>query len=207
MKNHMRNVYVAFAVMGVLSTNLAWSDEKMSATGKAGKEAAPSMDEMMKKTEAAATPGTRHKALDPLVGEWNVEARFWMPGSDQPMESKGTAKSYWILDGRFVQEEFNGEFMGKPFKGIGITGYDNIKEKYVSTWIDDMSTGVMFTEGPAKGKEFTLEGKVSCPPTGEKDKAVKTVIRIQSKDKHVVEMHDPTLGEKSKTGEIIYTRK
>jgi len=30
----------------------------------------PKMNEMMKKTEAACTPGPAHRVLDPLVGDW-----------------------------------------------------------------------------------------------------------------------------------------
>ena len=43
--------------------------------------------------------------------------------------------------------------------------------------------------------------------TGEKDMPVKQVLRIISPDKHVFEMHDPTISDNSKTMEITYTRK
>ena len=36
------------------------------------------MEEMMKKAEAASAPGIAHQALEPLVGEWNVEVKTWM---------------------------------------------------------------------------------------------------------------------------------
>jgi hypothetical protein len=115
----------------------------------------------------------------------------------------------WILDGRFLQEDFNGEFMGKQFQGIGVTGYDNMKKKYVGSWIDSMSTGVFSSEGTADtdGKEFTFQGKMDDPMTGQKNKPFKWVVRILDADKHTFEMHDLTLGEKSKTMEMTYTRK
>src|SRR5688572_31470819 len=77
----------------------------------------PKMQEMMKKVEAAGTPGAAHKGLDPLVGDWNAEVKLWMAPEAPPNVSKGSAKSTWILNGRFVQQEFKGEFMGKPFRG------------------------------------------------------------------------------------------
>ena len=33
------------------------------------------------------------------------------------------------MNGRFVQEEFQGEMMGKAFRGMSLIGYDNQKQK------------------------------------------------------------------------------
>jgi Protein of unknown function (DUF1579) len=90
---------------------------------------------------------------------------------------------------------------------MGLTGYDNTKQKYNSVWIDDMHTSMFTSEGEGEnGKVITLEGKYDCPMTGRKDLPMKQVILIISKDKHVFEMHDPTRGD-SKIMEITYTRK
>ena len=99
--------------------------------------------------------------------------------------------------------------MGKPFHGLSFTGYDNAKKKYHNVWMDDMHTAMFTSEGEVGdgGKAITLEGTYHCPLTGEKDKAMKQVIRIISPDKHVFEMHDPSKGKDSKTMEISYTRK
>jgi hypothetical protein len=127
---------------------------------------------MMKKAEAAGTPGSAHRALDALVGDWSIDARCWMTPDGPPAVNKGTSKVRWILGDRFVQEDFNGEFMGKAFHGIGLTGYDNMKKKYVGSWIDDMSTGMFVTEGTADadGKGFTFHGKMDDPMTGQRNK-------------------------------------
>ena len=164
----------------------------------------------MKRWEAASTPGEAHKALEPLVGEWQIEARFWMQGPDaEPVESKGTTKGKWILGNRFIQEELNGEMMGQPFQGIGTTGYDNLKKKYVSTWVDNMNTMISISEGTydPQAKVFTFTGKMDDIISGQKDKPFKYILRVVSNDKHIFEMHDPSLGAKSKNGEITYTRK
>ena len=47
-----------------------------------------------------------------------------------------------LLDGRFLQQEFTGEMMGQPFSGVGINAYDNLRKRYVTTWIDTMGTGI-----------------------------------------------------------------
>ena len=162
----------------------------------------------MKKAEAACTPGPAHKALEPLVGDWNAEVKMWMAPDAPPTITKGTAKSTWALKGRFVQQEFSGEFMGKPFRGISFTGYDNVRQKYRSVWIDDMSTTMVTSEGDADsgGKVITFGGNYACAMTGEKNKETKQIYRIVSRDKHVFEMYDPAQGD-AKTMEITYTRK
>jgi hypothetical protein len=202
MKNitHVRATIVLGTLMAVVALNpIAYASDKVD----------PKMEEMMKKMEAAGTPGAAHKALDPLVGDWEAEVKMWMAPDAPPTVTKATAKSTWVMKGRFVQQEFNGEFMGKPFRGLSLTGYDNAKQKYNSVWIDDMNT-TMFTsegEGTDGNKVITLEGSYDCAMTGEKNKASRQVYRIISRDKHIFEMHDPSKGANSKTMEITYTRK
>lgn len=164
---------------------------------------------MMKKMAAAGQPGAGHKALEPLVGEWNAEVKSYMSPTGEPMVTKGTSKAEWFMNGRFVREEFSGEMMGKPFRGVSVTGYDNLKGKYNTAWIDDMSTSIHTSLGTVSedGKVITFEGRMDCPMTEEKDMPVRQVLRILSPDKHVFEMHDPRKGADSKTMEITYTRK
>ncbi len=99
--------------------------------------------------------------------------------------------------------------MGKPFNGMSLTGYDNMKQKYIAVWVDDMSTGMVMTEGSAEnnGKAITFMGKMNCPATGEKDMPIRHVLRIVSPNKHVFEMYDASKGTEAKTMEITYTRK
>ena len=162
----------------------------------------------MKKAEELSTPGPAHKVLEPLVGDWSAEVKFWMAPDAPPTVTKGTAKSTWRLKDRYVQAEFNGEFMGKAFQGLSLTGFDNVRQKYRTVWIDDMSTTLVTSEGDADsgGKVITFKGDYACAMTGEKHKACKQVYRILSNDKHVFEMYDPAQGD-SKMMEITYTRK
>ena len=46
-----------------------------------------------------------------------------------------------------MEERFTGNFLDCPFQGRGTTGYDNIKQKYVLSWVDSMSTGILSCEG------------------------------------------------------------
>jgi len=194
------------AAVGLSASRAAAAESEKPASRPAD---APSMEEVMKKWEAVATPGPAHKTLEAFVGDWNVSSKWWMVPDAPPAESKGTSKVSAILGGRFVQEDYAGTFMGKPMKGMGLTGYDNFKKKYVSLWVDDAGTAMFTSEGTADpdGKVFTFLGKMDDPLSGEKDKAVKYVIRLVGPDKRVFEMHELARGAKSLVAEMTYTRK
>jgi len=176
------------------------------------KSASPKSDadkqEMMKKVQAAGTPGQGHKALEHFVGNWKAEVKCWMEPGGAPNLSQATAKASWTMNGRFLQEDFQGEMMGKPFHGRTILGYDNTKQTFNSVWVDDMHTSMFTTEGRGDNgnKVITLEGRSTCPATGRKDIPMKVVLRVISPDKHTFEMFDGSKGENARTMEITYTR-
>jgi hypothetical protein len=165
-------------------------------------------EEMMKRMEAAATPGPGHKALDALVGEWKAEVKCWHEPGGAAEVSHGTAKTRWILNGRYLEEEFQGEMMGRPFTGKSLVGYDNVRERFNMVWISDMQTSMFITEGKGEdgNKLITLEGKADCPATNQRDVPMKSVYRVVGRDKHLFEMYDGSKGY-AKTMEITYTRK
>jgi hypothetical protein len=207
MKRSIKYTLAALISVAGFVVSLALADNKPESKSTSAVD--PQMAEMMKKAEEASAPGAAHKKLEPFVGEWNAEVKMWMTPDAPPTVSKGTAKSAWILNGRFVQEDFSGEMMGKPFKGMSLTGYDNVRQKYRSVWVDDMSTTIVTSEGDADaaGKIFTFGGNYACAMTGEKNKESTMVYRILSRDKHVFEMYDLAEGKKTKMMEISYTRK
>jgi hypothetical protein len=175
-------------------------------------EQAAMMEEMMKKHQELGSPSEWHAKLNPVIGEWDVETKMWMggKGSGDPTVSKGSSKNTWIMGGRYVRQDYQGEMMGQPFNGISLMGYDNFSKKYVSMWIDDMSTMFSVMEGSVDrtGKVFTTYGKMHEWMTGELDKTVKYVTRIIDEDKHVFEIHDTYIGEPNTLVlELTYTRK
>lgn len=201
-----RNIYYSGAtlvVAAVFVAGLALADDKTTPSADKQKPDAA------KQMEQAIAPGAAHKALESFIGEWKAEVKAWMAPGQPPAESKGTAKVTWIMDGRYVQEDFSGDFMGQPFRGMSLTGYDNVRGKYRSVWVDNMSTTMVTSEGDldAAGKVLTFNGEYACAMTGEKHKKSTLISRIVNKDKHIFEMHDPSLGANSKVMEITYTRK
>ena len=52
-----------------------------------------------------------------------------------------------MFGGFWVTSEFESDFMGMPFQGRSVVGYDAMKGKYVGTWIDTMSSYMAIMEG------------------------------------------------------------
>jgi hypothetical protein len=205
----LRITLCAIATLGTLMLAAGPARSQEKAKGEA--KQAVDMQEMMKKWMEAATPGEPHKLLSQFVGKWDTLTRMWMDGSGKvAAESKGTSDIKWILDGRFLLEESTGQVMGMPYKGMIITGYDNYKKRYVFSYVDNMGTANYTGEGTVdlSGKIMTLQGKMDDPMLGERDKPVKYVTRIVSKDQHVFEIYDLAgTPQEFKAVEIVYTRK
>jgi Protein of unknown function (DUF1579) len=123
---------------------------------------------MMEMYKKLATPGEPHKQLASLAGSWTTQTKEWMEPGKPPAEATGSVEMKMLLDGRFLQQEYNSTMMGQPYSGIGITAYDNLRKKYVSTWIDSMGTGIFVMEGTASadGETITLQGQHAEPGGG-----------------------------------------
>ena len=194
-------VSMALALLVVCTSVFAQDAMKheMSADQKA------QMDAMMK----AMMPGDAHKLLGNMVGTFDAKVTAWMMPGEPPMNSTGTAVNSWIMGNRFVEQKFTGSFMGQPFHGLGYTGYDNVKKTYWSSWMDDMSTGVMNSLGSTSdgGKTWKFSAMMPDPVTG-KEAPVEEHITIADKDHHLFEMWSPGPdGKMMKMMEIVYTRK
>lgn len=186
------------------------NQEKGKATKKtaAAKKGAPSMDEMMAEYAKYGAPGLEHQRIKALEGSWSTTSKMWM-GPGEPKTSNGSSEKKWIHDGRFLQEEFRGEFMGKPFSGMGLLGYDHYKKKYNGIWTDSMATSIWvgLGAGGADGKSVSLIGSFDDVLTGKK-KTVRAVTRIVDQNQHIFEWYEPGPdGKEVKTMEVTYTRK
>ena len=153
------------------------------------------------------TPGEIHKMLAGSQGDWKAQVTLWMQPGAPPTTSTATEKNEMILGGRYLQSTHKGDFMGMPFEGIGITGYDNAAKKFVTTWIDNMGTGIMTLEGKWDGKSNSIEfkGKTTDPLTG-KDMEVREVIKFVDTNNQVMEMYMKQGGKEYKTMEVKFTR-
>src|SRR5258707_5978570 len=132
-----------------------------------------------------------------------------------PQESKGTAtrKStmgghYFTMDvtGKLQMPGEDGKMKDMQFKGMGVEGYDNVKKKFVSSWIDNMGTGIQFSEGtydPAT-KTFTFTSVMEMMPGMRTP--VREVLKMTDKDHMMMEWYETPGGQEKTTMEIAYTR-
>ena len=173
----------------------------------AGADQQQAMDAYMKATQ----PGPEHEWLKQFAGDWDADVKILNPDGSSQSNTKGVMHVESVLGGRYLQITYSGEMtMGDqkmPFHGIGLGGYDNGKKKYVNVWVDEMSTGVMLTEGTRDGQTVTAEGSATDPMSGQPIK-VKEVINVPDKDHHKYELFmTGEDGKMFKVMEIGYTRK
>lgn len=164
------------------------------------------MAAMMEAYEKAATPGAEHAALGRMVGEWDIEVRMYMDPSGEPMVSRGTSKTEWIMDGRFVRETVTGDFMGDPFHGMGLTGYNNVTGDYESAWIDDHTTQLYRYRGWKDDEgRMVFVSESEDPVSGEMVKG-RTVSEFLSDDEMVTRSYEDRGDGEVLTMELRYTR-
>lgn len=179
-------------------------------------EKKPNEKEMMAMMMEMAKPGENHKQMQEMVGNWSYVVKWWMNPEGPPSESKGASVTRSVMDGRYFISEHqgkmqmpgpDGKIMDMEFKGMAIEGYDNAKKKFVSSWIDNMGTGIMNSEGTydSATKTLTYYAEYEMMP-GMKMK-VRQVIQIADKDHHSMEFFEMRGDKEVKTMEISYTRK
>lgn len=165
-------------------------------------------DSAMKAWMSYMTPGDIHKMLAKDDGEWNEEITLWMAPGAPPTKSTATASNKMIMGGRYQESRHAGNFMGMPFEGYSVVGYDNAKKVFVSSWVDNMGTGIMFMEGKwdEKTKTIHFTGKTTDPSSG-KDVPVRETFTWIDNNKQKMEMFMTQAGKEYKSMEILFTRK
>jgi hypothetical protein len=176
----------------------------------------PNMQEMMKQMMELAKLNENHKLLTDLDGNWNYTIKMWMnPDQAKPQESKGTAVRKSVMGGRYVMMDVTGKMQmpgedGKmkdmQFKGMALEGYDNVKKKFVSSWIDNMGTGIQFSDGTYDPATKTLTYTSEVEPMPGMKMPVKEVIKVVDNNHMTLEWYENHGGQEKKTMEINYTR-
>jgi hypothetical protein len=135
-------------------------------------------------------------------------------GADEWLETNGVIVRQSIMGGRNLLADFDvpmlpgasGQLEKKDFKGKSIEGYDSVRQKFVSVWIDNASTGPTIFEGnydPAS-RTFTYTSETE-PAPGKKTK-VRELIKIADSGHYSLEWFEEHNDREIKTIEINYTR-
>jgi hypothetical protein len=221
MKTFISSITILFATLIALpSFAQSPAESPAVATSPAAASAAgsqPNPQEMMKQMIELSKLNENHKLLADMNGNWNYTIKFWMnpDPNAKPQESKGTAVRKSVMDGRYFVMDVSGKMQmpgedGKmkdvQFKGMGLEGYDNVKQKFVASWIDNMGTGIQSSEGtydPAT-KTLTYTSVIEMMPGMRTP--VREVLKATDKDHMMLEWYETRGGQEKKTMEINYTR-
>ena len=164
----------------------------------------------MQKMYEVGTPGQQHAMLAKSNGTWDAEMTMWMSEGAPGQVMKSSCTNKMMYDGRYQQSNFKGDFGGMPFEGTSITGYDNAEKMYFSTWMDNMSTGMMSMKGTWDDatKSINFKGKMICPANG-LECEMREVYKIVDDNTHIMEMYGPDMktGKEYKNMEIKFTRR
>lgn len=100
--------------------------------------------------EAGAPPlPPEVKRLQAWVGTWDAEVTM------MGQTTKGSETCRVECGGHWLVTEHTGSFMGMPFQGKGLTGFDASKGAYSGVWIDSSGSPMsVFTDGA-----FSADGK------------------------------------------------
>ena len=212
MKTRIGRYGLAVCCVAVLAGGLVWGQQKSGDKDTDKSEPTePTANgfDFMEYLRTTGGPGPEHEHLKRSIGKWDVKAKFYMTPGMPPDESTGTCEFRSILGGRFITQEYEAisPSMG-PFSGFGINGFDRLKGKYVSVWMDSMGTGIYLSEGTAdpSGKKFTYMWEGEDPRTRQNKKS-KMVTEEVSDDKMTMKMWEVNKdGSERLEMEITYTR-
>ena len=154
------------------------------------------------------TPGEIHKMVASWDGEWSEEILMWRDPELPPTKYKADCTNKMLFDGRYQVSDHTGEFDGMPFEGRSTLAYDNGLGKFLSTWIDNMGTGIMYMEGEwdADTRTITFYGKVFDPMEGKMIDAKET-FQVIDDNTQLMKMFKVEDDEDVKTMEIVFRRK
>ncbi|RZA14700.1 MAG: DUF1579 domain-containing protein [Proteobacteria bacterium] len=100
--------------------------------------------------------GPSHRLLEAFVGTWKVEGDTHGEGNKD--EAYGTEIYRW-LDGEFFLEyHWDRTISGKRHTGLGVVGYDDFKQKYMTRNFDNLGFFREYETTIEKGV-MTLQGK------------------------------------------------
>jgi len=97
--------------------------------------------------KSAGAPNAHHQKLAQLKGDWNFTTQWRAAADAKAYESRGTSTFTVLYGGRYVEQRMTGSVLGNSYEGRGMLGYDNRKNLFVSSWIDNHQTSIINAEG------------------------------------------------------------
>jgi Protein of unknown function (DUF1579) len=211
---HIKSVLVLLLSLGT-GLQFVWSSQRSIYPG-----ATVEKQEQMPKWKSRGLPGPGHAALEPLVGTWRVQmsiyATFGRSPDDPAIVSDDlTCKRQWVAEGRYLEDLTEGTAAGGLYWRKGWLGYSNMDRRYEWVTIDAVNTTMMsYVSAAGSGDKmpismtgvFTDQGVAGEQNVG-KSVGMRTVIKIESIDRHVFELYfTPPAKREVLATRQIYTR-
>lgn len=148
------------------------------------------------------TPGAPHKDLARMEGKWTATITMYMEGAQT---SEGSYEGEMVLGGRYLLGRYKNTYMGQPYEGLSLDGYDNGKQQFFSMWLDSMGTGYYLAHGTASadGKVVKHQGTMSMGPMEIPSRSETVYV---DKDTVKFTMWQSMGGQESKAMEAVYKR-
>jgi hypothetical protein len=208
-----RRTAVAAALLGAA---LLWPEPAAARTKKKKTRAArpaaaaPAGDAAMKAWLAGAEPGAPHALLTRMAGSFALESRFFAGPEAAPVVTAATVEQSMVLGGRYLRQEFACTMNGQAYQGFGVLGFDNVKARFFSFWVDGLSTAPLQHEGGCADpacKTLDMRGEYLDPATRKK-KTTRVTFSTNETGQLVQTLYDVDgRGRPFKSLELVYTRK
>lgn len=168
----------------------------------------PDMQELMKQMQEKLQPGPNIKFIEKWIGKWDTTSKIFMEPSAAPVEAHGHSEYKWAIEGRWLEERFDGQMMGMPHKGVGLTGYDGFNKQFVGCWADNLNPAMINFTGSLDqtGKVLTMFGKMDEPTTGEHGKTMRFQTTIVDDETHKMTIDEVQYGQPFTVVEVTYKR-
>jgi hypothetical protein len=165
-------------------------------------------------------PGAGHRAIAPLAGTWRVRYEVYgtlgRSGEEPPIVSDDIrTRREWVGDGRFLEDTTEGTLMGAPYWRKGWLGYNNMERRFEWVTIDAVNSALMtYAAAPSSALSlpiimtglFTDQGVAGEESVG-KRVGMKTVIHIDSNDRHRIDLYFTRPGRKETLAvRAVYSR-
>lgn len=165
-------------------------------------------NQQMKTWMEYMTPGQVHQSMASYAGDWKTENKMWSAPGTEPMVADGFCKIEMFLGGRYLKINYTGNYMGMPFEGLSIEGFDNATEEFNYVWLDNFGTGMVFMKGKYDSKEKTINYKgTMVDPMQKKEVPIRKVVKLLENGNLSRETYSISNGQEFKSMEILYTRK
>jgi hypothetical protein len=139
--------------------------------------------------------GERHAALADLEGKWNIVMRVWDKSGALSVQSDTiSATKTLVHDGRYIREDLSGQIGSGTHEKTSMLGFNNIRDRYEYMTADSYDAVILlYTTAPgAVLDDKQIEVYADYVHAGDSEEptgilvTIRTVIKIQSKDRHVL---------------------